>query len=164
MPEAPTQGQGQAAASAQAGVRTDPYQAYNFKLEIQGVTEGHFTECGGLGMKVDVISYREGGNGRVIHRLPGQVSYADITLRYGLTNSNELWDWFLKSVQGSVQGKLERRNISVVLVDNDGKTELVRWNLFDAWVSEWRGAALNASAREVAIESMTIVFERLERG
>jgi phage tail-like protein len=161
MPEAAQSGTGQdgGAAAAQTGVWTDPYRAYNFKLEIQGVTEGHFTECTGLGVKVDVISYREGGNGQIIHRLPGQVSYADITLRYGLTNSRLLWDWFLTSVQG----KVERRNISIVLVDSDGVTGVMRWNLINAWVSEWRGAQLNASIHEVAIETMTLVFENLER-
>ena len=158
MPEAAQQGQG--AAPAQTGAWTDPYRAYNFKLEIQGVTEGHFTECGGLGVKVDVISYREGGASQVIHRLPGQVSYADVTLRYGLTNSRQLWEWFLTSMRG----KVERRNISIVLVDSDGVTEAMRWNLINAWVSEWRGAVLDASAHEVAIESVTIVFETLERG
>jgi len=158
MPEAAQQGQG--AAPAQTGAWTDPYRAYNFKLEIQGVTEGHFTECSGLGVKVDVISYREGGNSQVIHRLPGQVSYADVTLRYGLTNSRQLWEWFLTSMRG----KVERRNISIVLVDSDGVTEAMRWNLINAWVSEWRGAVLNASTHEVAIEAMTIVFETLERG
>src|SRR5262245_14634420 len=160
MPEAAQPGQEQAAGAAQTGAWKDPYRAYNFKLEIQGVTEGHFTECSGLGVKVDVISYREGGNSQIIHRLPGQVSYADITLHYGLPASTDLWTWFTKSVQGVV----ERRNISIVLMDNDGKTEVARWNLFDAWVSEWRGALLNASSHEVAIETMTIVFERLERG
>jgi phage tail-like protein len=159
MPEAAQQGQG-AAAPGPTGARTDPYRAYNFKLEIQGVTEGHFTECSGLGVKVDVISYREGGNSQVIHRLPGQVSYADVTLRYGLTNSRQLWEWFLTSMRG----KVERRNISIVLVDSDGVTEAMRWNLINAWVSEWRGAVLNASTHEVAIEAMTIVFETLERG
>jgi len=158
MPEAAQQGQG--AAPAQTGAWTDPYRAYNFKLEIQGVTEGHFTECSGLGVKVDVISYREGGNSQVIHRLPGQVSYADVTLRYGLTNSRQLWEWFLTSMRG----KVERRNISIVLVDSDGVTEAMRWNLINAWVSEWSGAVLNASTHEVAIEAMTIVFETLERG
>jgi len=160
MPEAAQPGQGQGAGAAQTGVWTDPYRAYNFKLEIQGVTEGHFTECNGLGVKVDVISYREGGNSQVVHRLPGQVSYADITLRYGLTNSRQLWEWFLTSLRG----KVERRNISIVLVDNDGVTEVMRWNLINAWVSEWRGAPLDASAHEVAIDTMTLVFETLERG
>jgi phage tail-like protein len=160
MPEAAQPGQGQGPAPAQTGVWTDPYRAYNFKLEIQGVTEGHFTECSGLGAKVDVISYREGGNSQIVHRLPGQVSYGDLTLRYGLTNSRQLWEWFLTSMRG----KVERRNISIVLMDNDGVTEVMRWNLINAWVSEWRGAPLDASAREVAIETMMLVFETLERG
>jgi phage tail-like protein len=148
------------AEGAQTGVWVDPYSSYNFKIEIQGVTEGHFTECSGLGVKVPAMSYREGGNSQVVHRLPGPVEYADIRLRYGLTSSRQLWEWFLTAVEG----KLERRNISVVLMDSDGMTEVTRWNLINAWVAEWRGAPLDAMGREVAIETMTLVFETLERG
>jgi phage tail-like protein len=148
------------ASPGQTGVSVDPYRAYNFKLEIQGVTEGHFTECSGLGVKVHAIAYREGGNSQIVHRLPGPVEYADATLKYGLTNSRELWDWFMTSVEG----KVERRNVSIVLMDNDGVSEVARWNLIDAWVSEWRGSPLDASGREVAIETVTLVFETLERG
>lgn len=148
------------AEGAQTGVWVDPYSAYNFKVEIQGVTEGHFTECSGLGVKVPAISYREAGNSQVVHRLPGPVEYADITLRYGLTSSRQLWDWFMAVVQGNV----ERRNISIVLMANDGMTEVARWNLINAWVAEWRGTPLDAMGREAAIETMTLVFETLERG
>jgi phage tail-like protein len=147
-------------ATAQTGTWVDPYRAYNFKLEIQGVTEGHFTECGGIGIRVDAVRYREGGLSQVVHRLPGQVDYADITLRYGLTSSTELWDWFMTAVQG----KVERRNVSIVMLGSDGVTEALRWNLIDAWPSEWRGAPLDALGREVAIESLTLVFETLQRG
>jgi phage tail-like protein len=146
--------------SAMIGNRTDPYRAYNFKLEIMGVTEGHFTECSGIGVKVHAISYREGGTSQVVRRLPGPVEYGDITLRYGLTQSQQLWDWFL----GGVKGEVARKNVSIVLVDNDGATEVMRWNLVDCWPTEWRGALLNAMSREVAIESITLVFESLERG
>ena len=138
----------------------DPYRAYNFKLEIQGVTEGHFTECTGMGIKVHAIRYREGGTNQVVRSLPGPVEYGDITLRYGLTRSREMWDWFMQAVKG----KAERKNISVVLVDNDGVTEVMRWNLVDAWPSEWRGALLEALGQEAAIESLTLVFDTLERG
>jgi hypothetical protein len=34
----------------------------------------------------------------------------------------------------------------------------------DAWPSEWQGAALNTTDRSAAIESLTLVFDRLERG
>jgi phage tail-like protein len=145
---------------AQPGTWVDPYRAYNFKLEIQGVVEGHFTECSNMGVAVQAIPYREGGQSQVVHRLPGRVEYADVTLRYGLTASKDLWTWF----QTAVKGKVERRNISVVLLDSDGATEVARWNLVNAWPSQWRGALLDASGQEVAIESLTLVFETLDRG
>lgn len=137
----------------------DPYRAYNFKLIIQGVTQGHFTECSGMGVKVHDIKYREGGTAQVVHKLPGPVDYGDITLRYGLTASKELWLWFLTAVKGRV----ERKNVSIVLLDADGTTEVTRWNLVNAWPSEWRGAPLDAMGREAAIETLTLVFETLDR-
>jgi phage tail-like protein len=138
----------------------DPYRNYNFKLEIQGVTQGHFTECSGLGARVEAISYREGGLQQVVRRLPGRTEYADVTLRYGLTSSNELWQWLLSVIKGNVQ----RRNVSVILLGTDGATEVVRWNLVNVWPREWRGAPLDALGQEVAIETMTLVYEGLERG
>lgn len=148
-----------APSGAQPGVFVDPYRAYNFKLMIQGVTEGHFTECSGLGIKVQVIKYREGGTNQVIHCIPGPVEYADITLRYGLTASRDLWEWLMTAVQG----KVDRKNVSILLLDSDGVAEVMRWDLVNAWIAEWRGSVLNAMQREVAIESLTLVFETLQR-
>jgi phage tail-like protein len=148
-----------ASSAGQTGTWKDPYRAYNFKVLVQSVGGGHFTECSGLAVRVQSIPYREAGGGSVIHRLPGQVEYGEVTLRYGLTNSPELWQWFLSAVQG----KVLRRSVSIVMLDDDGTTEVLRWNLTDAWVTEWRGALLDALGREAAIESMTLVFENLER-
>jgi phage tail-like protein len=140
------------------GTRQDPYRAYNFKLQIQGVTEGHFTECSGLNARVRSIAYREAGT-EIVRKLPGPVEYGDITLRYGLTRSAELWNWFMNVVKG----KLERKNISIIMLDNDGVTTAMQWNLVDAWPSGWDGASFNAQGQEAAIESLTITFETLER-
>lgn len=138
----------------------DPYRSYNFKLEIRGVTQGHFTSCDGLEVKVQDIKYREGGANQIVHRIPGQVDYGNCTLSYGLTQSNELWQWFMKTVDGTV----ERKNVSIVMLGNDGVTPGMRWDLIDTWPSQWRGAPLDALGREIAIESMTLVFSRLNRG
>lgn len=137
----------------------DPYRAYNFKLVIEGVTEGHFTECSGLGIKVEAIPYREAGNNQVVRRIPGQVEYADVTLRYGLTTSHDLWDWFMTAVAGTVV----RKNVSILMLDSDGTTEVMRWDLINAWPSEWKGAPLDAMSHEIAIESLTLVFEEMKR-
>jgi phage tail-like protein len=142
-----------------AGGWTDPYRSYNFKLQIQGVTAGHFTECTGLGIKVDAIRYREAGGTGVVHRIPGQVDFGDVTLSYGLTQSHELFDWFMSAVEGNPQ----RKNVSILMLDSAGVTEVLRWDLINAWPSAWRGAPLDALAQEIAIESITLVFESLQR-
>src|SRR5512142_1057545 len=94
----------------------DPYRSYNFKLEISGVAEGHFTECSGLSVKVDSIAYRDAGDHQLVRHIPGPVDYAAVTLKYGVTKSRELWDWMMKAAEGNVQ----RRNVSIVLLDSQG--------------------------------------------
>ena len=158
MPEAAATPPPAQPSGAQPGVWVDPYRAYNFKLIIQGVTEGHFVDCSGMGVRVHPIRYQEGGS-NVVHRIPGPLDYGDITLRYGLTASRDLWDWFL----AAVEGRVERRNVSVLMLATDGVTEVLRWDLINAWPCEWRGAPLDALAREVAIESLTLVYESLQR-
>lgn len=138
---------------------TDPYGAFNFQLLIDGVAEGHFTECTGLGMRVEAIAYREAGNNQAVRRIPGRVEYSDVILRYGLTDSLDLWNW-LRAV---AQGVVERKNVSVVMLASDGATEALRWNLLNAWPAEWRGAPLRALSQEIAIEQMRLVCDEMNR-
>jgi phage tail-like protein len=113
----------------------------------------------GLGIDVTAIRYREGGAGQVVHAIPGPVAYTEITLRYGLTESTQLWDWLMTAVAG----KVERQNVSILLMDSSGAEEVTRWDLTNAWPCRWRGAPLDALSREVAIEGLTLVFETLQR-
>ena len=144
---------------APVGNVIDPYRAYNFKLQIQGIDEGHFTEVSGLAAKVQVIAYREGGGGPTVRRIPGRVEWGDVTLRYGLTSSPLLWQWF----QTTLNGKVERKSVSIVMLEADASTAAMQWDLEGAWISEWRAAPLDALGREVAVETLTLVFESLER-
>lgn len=137
----------------------DPYRSYNFKLDINGISEGHFTECSGLNVKIESIPYREAGNNQLVRHIPGPVEYSAVTLKYGVTASRELWDWLMKAVEGNV----ERKNVSIALLDSQGNSEVMRWDLIDAWPSEWQGAALNTTDRAIAIETLTLTFDQLER-
>jgi phage tail-like protein len=147
------------APAAQPGNWVDPFRAYNFKLLINNVTEGHFTEVGGLGVKIERISYREAGNGNIVRAIPGRVAYPPVLLRFGLTGSAELWDWLMSAVEG----KVSRRNASIVMLDSSGITETLRWNLLNAWPQEWYGAQLDAMSRELAIETLVLAHEGLQR-
>lgn len=139
---------------------TEIFRNYNFSLELgQGVVGGYFTDVSGMGVKVEAIDYREGGAAPAVRKLPGRVSYGDITLRWGMSQSTEMWEWLLTAVNGTVM----RREVSIILLSPDGQGEQVRWNLRGAWVTEWRGAQLDASAQGAAIESMILTHEGLER-
>lgn len=159
MPEAAPQTPETPPSGATPGVFNDPYRAYNFKLEIQGVVEGHFTEVSGMGIRVQAIKYWEGGTSQTVHVIPGRVEYADIELRYGLTASRELFDWFMSAVNGRV----ERKNVAIIMLDPQGTAEVMRWNLIDAWIREWRGAPLDAANGQLALESVVLVYTQLQR-
>ncbi len=148
-----------ASSGAQPGTWVDPYRAYNFKLLIGNVTEGHFTEVSGLGVVVERISYREAGSNSIVRAIPGRVSYAAVTLRFGLTASMDLWEWLMLAVEGRVS----RRNVSIVMLDPSGASEVLRWNLVNAWPQEWYGSPLDAMSQELAIETLVLAHEGLAR-
>jgi phage tail-like protein len=144
--------------AAQPGNVVDPYRAYNFKLVIQGVVQGHFTNVEGLGLKIGRILDREGGENSTVRVIPGQVEYSPVTLRYGLTDSTEMLQWLFKAVNGQV----ERRNVSIAMLNDAGSAEVRRWNLLGAWPCDWFGAPLDALGKDLAIESLSIAYDRLE--
>ena len=145
--------------AAQPGNLVDPFRAYNFKLLINNVTEGHFTEVEGLGIRVETIAYREAGNNSVVRAIPGRVTYLPVTLRFGLTSSTELWEWLMTAVEG----KVSRRNVSIVMLDSSGSAETMRWNLVNASPQEWYGSPLNALSRELAVETLVLAHDGIQR-
>ena len=62
-----------------------------------------------------------------------------------------------------VNGAVQPKNITLQLLDNAGRKPVMQWDLIGAWASEWKGAQLNTMGREVAIESVTLVYENLIR-
>jgi phage tail-like protein len=39
----------------------------------------------------------------------------------------------------------------------------MRWNFYDAWPTKWDGADFTAKGTDVAIETLELAIERLER-
>ena len=135
----------------------DPYKGFRFRVEIEGIQQMGFSECSSVGSHVEVVEYREGGDPLNVRKLPGKVSYPDITLKWGMTDNQELYKWHLDVAKGT----LKRVSGSVVQLDDTGKEKL-RWNFFNAWPSKWDGPAFNAKGNDVAIETLTLSCERVE--
>lgn len=135
----------------------DPYYGFRFIVEIQGIQQAGFMECSALGSHLEVIEYREGADPINVHKLPGKASYPDITLKWGMTDNQELYKWHLQAVQGNIK----RQSGSVVQLDATGN-EKIRFNFFNAWPSKWDGPAYNAKGNELSITSLTLSFDRWE--
>ncbi|SRR6266567_8075952 len=143
-----------------AGERKDPLRAFNFKLEMDGVTKAGFRECSGLDASTDPVDYREGQDkGNISRKLTGLNKHANIVLKRGVTDDHSLWDWRKKVIDG----KTDRQHGSVVLCDETGE-EKVRWNFVEGWPTKWTGPTFNATSNEVAIETLEIVHEGLTKG
>lgn len=146
--------------AAAPGVTVDPYRAYYFKIYIGGTVQGGFTQCSDFGIRVDCIRYAEGGD-VVERKVQGRVHYDDVTLQYGLSDSLELWAWMQSVVAGPTP--TPRKNLSIVVMDAAGTTEKVHWTLYNAWPVYWRAAPLNTMSSMVAIETLELCYEHLDR-
>lgn len=135
--------------------RVDPYRGFNFLVEIDGVTSAGFQECGGLDTQTASIDYREGGDPRHVRKLAGLNAFTNLSLKRGITDSLDLWNWY----QGSDR---DRRTGAIILLDEQG-VEKLRWNFAKAWVTKWTGPAFNATGNNIAIESLEIAHEELTR-
>lgn len=135
----------------------DPYASYNFLVEIQGVTQAGFSEATGFNVEDTPIEYREGAD-KVLHvrKQPGLVKYGNITLKRGMTTTNELLDW-LKKVEN---GEVERQQVTITLL-NEKRDPAWKWDLLEAWPCKWTGPDLKANAAEVAIETLEICHEQV---
>lgn len=140
------------------GQVTDPFGNFNFLVEIDGITRAAFQEVSGFDSTIDVIEHREGGENTTLRKLPGMTKYSNLTLKWGITDDMDLYTWHRQIVQGQI----ERRNGSIVLLDRGGQ-EVARWNFFRVWPTKYDGPDLNAEGNDVAIETLELAHEGVER-
>jgi len=139
------------------GKRNDPYRGFNFRVEIDNLTVGSFSECSGLSSDGDAVDYREGTDIPLnVRKLVGLRKYANIVLKRGYTQNTELWDWYTNIVNGLA----DRRNGTIILMDEERK-DVMRWNIENAWINKIEGPAFKANGNEVAMESVELVHEGL---
>jgi phage tail-like protein len=140
------------------GVRADPYQVFNFLVEIKDILVGGFSECSGLQVETEFFDYREGGQNEFVHRFAGPTKYPPLVLKHGLTQISGLWDWH----QDVIQGKIERKNGTIYLLDKQ-RIPVMWWDFKEAFPVKWTGPELRASSGEVAFESVELTHRGLSR-
>jgi phage tail-like protein len=142
-----------------------PFVAFNFLVDISvdgvsgQVCGGAFSECDGLEMSIEPKTIREGGRNNGPVHLMGHVTYAQLTLRRGMTPNFDLWNWFEKVT--SRDGGGVRATAEVTMLSSDGSTEQARFVLTGCLPVRLKASPLNAKDGQLAIEEMQISFENL---
>jgi phage tail-like protein len=137
------------------GLRFDPYGAYNFLVEIDGIIVAGFTDVSGLSINTEVETIQEGGVNDYEHKLPKGSKYTDITLKRGLTDFF-LYEWYREIVSG----KINRKSGAILLLDHE-RMPVMGWRFFEAYPVRWDGPTFNAATNTVASETLVLTFHRL---
>ncbi|WP_168120988.1 phage tail protein [Paenibacillus sp. HB172176] len=140
------------------GDRIDPYRNFRFRVEVEGLEQAGFSEVSGFEATFDVIEYREGDELITPRKLPGLVKYGNITLKWGTTESMELYEW----LQECVEGTIERKTITIIALDEEG-SDVATWQVIESWPVKYSAPTFNGVGTEVALEFIEFAHEGLTR-
>ena len=144
------------------GQRRDPFGSMRFFVDIGNVITGSFRECGGLGSETELVETKEAlkGGFMIYIKTPGALKWENISLKRGITDSMEIWEWRKEVEQGNVEGA--RMNGSIIMYDSEGQ-QSARWNFIRGWPQKVSGPSFNATSNEIGVEELVIVHEGLVR-
>lgn len=147
-----------------------PFTAFRFEVVLNlnnsmngisnPVCNAAFAECSGLEISMQPESFNEGGSNQQQTHLKGKVTYGQLSLNRGMTDSKHLWIWMEAAGTPGVDA---RASGTIKLFNPDGSMATV-FKLFDVLPVSLRGPSLNASSGGVAIEEMTLTYGRLSNG
>lgn len=144
--------------------RDRPYVQFNFLVDLgNGTTDGvdaGFQECSNIGMEVTVAEYRNGNEKEnSVRKITGLNKSTDVTLKRGVIGSLNLYEW-LNQIRNGDQNAL--RTVTVHL-QNEDHTQIVQtWKLLRARITKHISGPMNAKGTDVAMEELTLSYERLE--
>jgi phage tail-like protein len=147
-----------------AVLRDRPYVQFNFLVDLgTGNTDGPeagFQECSNIGMEVTVAEYRNGNEKEnSVRKITGMNKSTDVTLKRGVIGSLNLYQW-LNQIRNGDQGA--KRTVTIHLQNEDHTAVVQTWKLLRACITKHVSGPLNAKGTDVAMEELTLTYERLE--
>jgi phage tail-like protein len=147
-----------------ATLRNLPYTQFNFLVDLgTGQTDGPeagFQECSAISMSLDVVEYRNGNDkDNSPRKLTGLAKASDVTLKRGVIGSLNLYQWINQIRNGDQQAL---RTVTIQLQNQDHTEIVMIWKLLRARIVKYTTGPLNARGTDVAMEELTLAYERLE--
>lgn len=140
----------------------NPFKNFRFRVEIDNITSAAFSEATIADSTTDAIEYREGNDPLHVRKLSGLAKYGNITLKRGVTDSMELYNWKRAIEESGAEGSGARRSVSITIVDDEGNDK-ARWEITNAWPTKYDPSDMNAKGNEVVIEVLELVHEGIRR-
>jgi phage tail-like protein len=144
--------------------RDRPYVQFNFLVDLgSGVTDGvqaGFQECSNIGMEVTVAEYRTGNmKENSVQKITGINKATDVTLKRGVIGSLDLYQWLDQIRNGD---QTAYRTVTVQLQNEDHSQVVQTWKLLRARIIKHVSGPMNAKGTDVAMEELTLAYERLQ--
>lgn len=140
--------------------RSDPYRNFRFRVELDGIETAAFSEATVPDSPTGEEDYGDAAEPPYQRKLSGFTDYANITLKKGITNNMDLYDWRQNVEQAGAKGA--SKDISLILVDEEGN-DTCRWNIVEAWPIKYDPSDFRAKIDEVFIDTLEIVHEGIKR-
>jgi phage tail-like protein len=145
-----------------SGRESDPLIGYQFAVDVGGKVSGYFTECSGVGSEHEIIEHKvvtDDGH-EYIQKIPGRLKFTDVTLKRGITDNLQIWEW-RKLVE---DGKMSeaRKNCSIIMFDRNYEPA-ARWDFVNAWPSKVSGPSVKSDSNEFGLEELVLVHEGMKR-
>ena len=147
----------------------EPYKSFIFKIKWDGRYVAGISEISALKQTNEVENNCISGDTSSLSKLSRQLNFGSITLKRGVTYDSDFEQWVSKSrsygsnLGDEVSFQDIRKNLVIEMYNEAGQL-VTAYKVFRSWVSEFQSMPkLDASANEVAIESMKLENEGWER-
>src|SRR5687768_1951734 len=129
-----------------------------FLVVVDDKPIGRFTEVNGLEVSIEVETIQEGGQNGFEHKLPGRMTWPNITLKRGVTQSDTLLAWIEECSGDGYAGaknKLKRKTMGITMLSAAGEP-LREWSVEAAFPIKWTGPSFASSDDDVLTEELEI--------
>jgi|688.fasta_scaffold00258_43 phage tail-like protein len=145
--------------------RTYPYGAFNYLVNLNSSNIdsesvlGGFSDVSGIGTEMTIAEYRTGVDAlNHVRKIPGIHKVSDVTLKRGIVNSIDLWQWIS---QVRKTGPAAKREVVITLRDEAG-SPVQSWKLRGVVPMKYTGPTLAAKGGgDVAMEELVLSAEEL---
>lgn len=135
---------------------SEPFRAFLFQVDVNGIPFGGYMEVDGLDVDLDIEEFNEAGRNESTIKLVGYAKPRPITLKKGLTDATQLQDWIQETIQKINAGDPSfKRGVLVTQLNYQHEVKKT-WNLKNGFpgrhsVGPWRALDSGLTMEEITI-------------